>query len=101
VLRHRHQLLRAGRVQQRTAPCVQAYKAMCTPEFYVFDADAKLQYHAQFDAARPGRAGKPVTGRDLRAALDAVLEGKRAPAAPPSMGCGVKWHPGKQPAYAS
>jgi hypothetical protein len=77
---------------------LQAYKAMCTPEFYVFDANLRLQYHGQFDDARP-RSGTPVTGKDLRAALDAVLQGKPVPASRPSIGCNVKWHPGKEPAY--
>lgn len=72
---------------------------MCTPEFYVFDADLKLQYHGQFDDARPSKETQ-VTGRDVRAALDAVIDGKEVPKAPPSMGCSVKWHPGKQPDYA-
>ena len=80
-------------------PPAQAYKAMCTPEFYVFDADDKLHYHGQFDSVRPGQ-DVPVTGQDVRNALDAALAGKAAPSAPPSIGCSVKWHPGKQPAYA-
>jgi thiol-disulfide isomerase/thioredoxin len=79
----------------------QAFRAMCTPEFYVFDGEGKLAYHGQFDDARPGKDSTPVTGKDLRAALDAVLQRNPAPKAPPSVGCSVKWHPGKQPAYAS
>jgi hypothetical protein len=71
---------------------------MCTPEFYVFDADSKLQYHGQFDNARPGN-GALVTGKDVRTALDAVLSGTPVPQARPSMGCNVKWHPGKEPGY--
>lgn len=71
---------------------------MCTPEFYVFDADCKLQYHGQFDDARPGN-GKPVTGESLRAALDAIISGAPVPKARPSIGCNVKWHPGQEPDY--
>lgn len=77
-----------------------AYHAACTPDFYVFDADRKLVYRGQMDDSRPGN-GKPVTGGDLRAALDAVLEGKHVPALQlPSIGCNIKWKPGNEPDYA-
>jgi thiol-disulfide isomerase/thioredoxin len=68
------------------------FQAACTPEFYLFDAAAHLVYRGQLDDSRPGN-GKPVTGRDLRAALDAVLAGQ-APAGEqrPSVGCSIKWH---------
>jgi peroxiredoxin len=74
-----------------------AYGAACTPDFFLFDADRKLVYHGQFDDSRPGN-GKPVTGRDLRAAIDAVLAGEQ-PAANqvPSIGCSIKWRPGSAP----
>ncbi|WIA44506.1 hypothetical protein OEZ86_007246 [Tetradesmus obliquus] len=78
-----------------------AYKAACTPEFYVFDADLKLTYHGQFDDARPNN-GKPVTGADLRVALDAALAGSGLPAdfqPRPSIGCNIKWHPNQEPDY--
>eukprot|EP00195_Chlamydomonas_chlamydogama_P009376 CAMPEP_0202913810 /NCGR_PEP_ID=MMETSP1392-20130828/61537_1 /ASSEMBLY_ACC=CAM_ASM_000868 /TAXON_ID=225041 /ORGANISM="Chlamydomonas chlamydogama, Strain SAG 11-48b" /LENGTH=242 /DNA_ID=CAMNT_0049605221 /DNA_START=62 /DNA_END=790 /DNA_ORIENTATION=- len=75
-----------------------AYKAACTPEFYVFDKDLKLVYHGQFDDARPS-SDKPVTGADLRAALDAAVKGAAAPRSRPSIGCNIKWHPGNEPAY--
>lgn len=73
-----------------------AYGAVCTPDFFLFDKDRKLVYRGQFDDTRPGR-GAP-TGADLRAAADAVLEG-RAPNAEqkPSVGCSIKWKPGKAP----
>lgn len=71
---------------------------MCTPEFYCFDSDLKLTYHGRFDASRPG-AGTPVTGNELRQALDATINGEAAPAGKPSMGCSVKWHPGQAPDY--
>lgn len=78
-----------------------AYKAACTPDFYVFDEAHKLVYRGQYDDSRPGN-GIPVTGRDIRATLDAVLAGKPAPAQQrPSIGCNIKWKPGKAPVYAS
>ncbi len=76
-----------------------AYSAACTPDFFLFDADRKLVYRGQMDDSRPGN-GKPVTGRDLRAAIDAVLAGK--PAArdqKPSIGCNIKWKKGNEPDY--
>ncbi len=76
-----------------------AYKAACTPDFYVFDADRKLVYRGQLDSSRPGN-DQPVTGHDLRAALDAVLAG--TPVAEdqrPSIGCNIKWKPGNAPDY--
>ncbi|KIY94026.1 alkyl hydroperoxide reductase/thiol specificantioxidant/Mal allergen [Monoraphidium neglectum] len=75
-----------------------AYKVACTPEFFVFDADLRLAYHGQFDDTRPGGSA-PVTGRDLVGALDAVLSGQPAPRAKPSIGCNLKWHPGKEPEW--
>ncbi len=68
-----------------------AYKAACTPEFYVYDADLRLAYHGQFDEARP-KVQPPMvpTGRDLRAALDAVVAGAPAPQTRPSIGCNIK-----------
>jgi len=71
-----------------------AYQAACTPDFFLYDAAHRLVYRGQFDNARPGN-GVPVTGHDLRAAIEAVLEG-RAPAAEqkPSLGCNIKWKPG-------
>lgn len=82
-----------------TQKVAQAYQAACTPDFYVFDREQKLAYRGQMDASRPGN-GLPVTGADLRAALDAVLAG-RAPAADqrPSIGCNIKWKPGNEPPY--
>ena len=77
----------------------QAYRAACTPDFYVFDRDHKLAYRGQMDASRPD-SGIPVTGQDLRSALDAVLASK-PPAAEqkPSIGCNIKWTPGNEPDY--
>jgi len=76
-----------------------AYQAACTPDFFLFDADRKLFYRGQLDDSRPG-SGKPVTGQDLRAALDSVLAGGAPPAEQrPSAGCNIKWKPGNAPAY--
>jgi peroxiredoxin len=68
-----------------------AYDAQCTPDFFLYGADRRLAYRGQFDDARPGN-GKPITGADLTAAVDAVLAG-RTPVATqkPSMGCNIKW----------
>jgi len=77
-----------------------AYKAACTPDIYLFDKGRKLVYRGQFDASRPGN-GVPVTGKDLRAAVDAVLGGKPvAPVQTQSIGCNIKWKPGNEPGYA-
>lgn len=68
-----------------------AYMAACTPDFFLFDSDLRLVYRGQLDDSRPSN-GKPVTGKDLRAALDAVVEGGAVPAEQaPSIGCGIKW----------
>lgn len=67
-----------------------SYDAQCTPEFYVFDKALQCVYHGRFDDSSPGKPN-PVTGNDLRAALDATLVGKPAPDAYPSMGCNIKW----------
>jgi peroxiredoxin len=68
-----------------------AYGAACTPDFFLFDAGRKLAYRGQLDASRPGNA-IPVTGVDLRAALDALLAGRPVnPAQIPSLGCSIKW----------
>jgi len=77
----------------------QAYKAACTPDFYVFDRDQKLVYRGQLDASRPD-SGVPLTGKDLRAALDAVLAGKPvSDDQKPSIGCNIKWKAGSEPNY--
>ncbi|MER9416756.1 thioredoxin family protein [Mesorhizobium sp. M0306] len=83
---------------QQTA---KAYGAACTPDFFLFGADRRLAYHGQFDDARPGN-GRPVTGVDLRAAVDTVLKGE-APAAEqvPSIGCNIKWSAGNEPVWFS
>ncbi len=82
-----------------TQEVAKAYRAACTPELYVFDADLKLVYRGQFDSTRPDH-GTP-TGEDLKAALDALLEGRTLPAERqrPSAGCNIKWKPGNAPEY--
>ena len=76
-----------------------AYLAACTPDFYVFDNNRRLVYRGQLDDSRPSN-DQPVNGRDLRAALDAVLEGAPVPQPQtPSIGCSIKWKPGNAPAY--
>jgi peroxiredoxin len=76
-----------------------AYTAACTPDFFLFDADRQLVYRGQLDDSRPSN-GKPVTGADLRAALDAVLAVKPVnPEQKPSVGCNIKWKPGNEPSY--
>ena len=77
-----------------------AYGAACTPDFFLFDKERKLVYRGQFDDSRP-ESGIPVTGKDLKAALDAVLQGHPAPADQrPSIGCNIKWKAGNEPEYA-
>ena len=76
------------------------YRAACTPDFFVFDKDRRLVYRGQMDDSRPN-SGRPVTGKDLRAALDAVLAGRPVPPdQKPSMGCNIKWKEKNAPEYA-
>jgi hypothetical protein len=76
-----------------------AFRAACTPDFYLFDGAGKLVYRGQFDDSRPGN-GKPVTGRDLEQAIDAVLGGRApSPDQKPSIGCSIKWRAGNAPGY--
>ncbi|GAA2015822.1 thioredoxin family protein [Nocardiopsis rhodophaea] len=80
-----------------TQEVARAYRAACTPDFFVYDAERRLAYRGEFDAARPGN-DLPVDGASLRAALDAVLAGKPVPEPhTPSLGCGIKWKPGNSP----
>ncbi|MDA2931246.1 thioredoxin family protein, partial [Acidobacteria bacterium AH-259-O06] len=82
-----------------TQETARAYTAACTPDFFLFDQERKLVYRGQLDDSRPGN-DKPVTGRDLRAAMDAVLADLPVdPNQKPSMGCNIKWKPGNEPAY--
>jgi thiol-disulfide isomerase/thioredoxin len=76
-----------------------AYRAACTPDIYLFDRTRQLVYRGQLDDSRPGN-GKPVTGHDLREALDALLEGREVPREQvPSLGCNIKWKPGTAPGW--
>ncbi len=83
-----------------TQEVAKAYRAACTPEFYLFDRDRRLAYHGQLDESRPGN-NKPVTGRDLRSAIQAVLAGEPVDGTQrPSIGCSIKWKLGNAPPYA-
>lgn len=76
-----------------------AYTAACTPDFFLFDRDRKLVYRGQLDDSRPSN-NQPVTGQDLRMALDAVLASQPVNSEQkPSIGCNIKWKPGNEPAY--
>ena len=76
-----------------------AYRAACTPDFFLFDGDRRLVYRGQFDDSRPGN-GVPVTGADLAAACDALLAGEPVDAEQkPSVGCNIKWKKGNEPEY--
>lgn len=82
-----------------TQETAKAYTAACTPDFFLFDANQQLVYRGQLDDSRPSN-GKPVTGKDLRAAIDAVLAGKSISfEQQPSVGCNIKWKPGNEPSY--
>lgn len=82
-----------------TQEVAQAYRAACTPDLYLFNGDQKLVYRGQLDDARPGN-DKPVTGKDLRAAIEAILMGKPVdPEQLPATGCNIKWKPGNEPDY--
>jgi thiol-disulfide isomerase/thioredoxin len=74
-----------------------AYRAACTPDFFLYDAGRRLAYRGEFDESRP-RNDAAVTGKTLRAALDLVLAGAPVPEPQvPSIGCGIKWKPGNEP----
>ena len=82
-----------------TQQVAKAYRAACTPDFFLFDNKLELVYRGQFDASRPGN-NVPVTGSDLRAAVDAVLGGQAVNAdQTPSLGCNIKWKSGNEPDY--
>jgi thiol-disulfide isomerase/thioredoxin len=76
-----------------------AYRAACTPDFFLFDKERRLVYRGQLDDSRPGNS-RPLTGRDLRSAIDAVLASEPVPTEQrASVGCNIKWKPGNQPDY--
>jgi peroxiredoxin len=76
------------------------YRAACTPDFFLFDVEQQLTYRGQMDDSRPGN-GKPITGADLLAAVEAALAGRSIPEEKqlPSLGCSIKWRPGNEPEY--
>lgn len=82
---------------QKTA---KAYTAACTPDIFLFDKERRLVYRGQLDDSRPGNH-IPVTGKDLRVAIDAVLSDIPVPQdQKPSTGCNIKWKPGNEPSYS-
>jgi len=82
-----------------TQEVAKLYRAACTPDFYLFDAQRKLIYRGQFDSSRP-QSGIPVTGEDMRRAVDAVLAGQAIPIEQkPSIGCNIKWKASQEPEY--
>lgn len=82
-----------------TQDVAKAYRAACTPDIFLFDGERRLVYRGQFDDSRPNN-GMPPTGAHLRAALDAVLDGRQVPAEQrPSIGCNIKWKPGAEPEW--
>jgi peroxiredoxin len=86
-------------LHDETQSVAKAYTAACTPDFFLFDASHRLVYRGQFDDSRPN-SGLPISGEDLRKAIDAVLAGHEALAEQkPSIGCNIKWHPGQEPDY--
>jgi peroxiredoxin len=77
----------------------QAYRAACTPDFFLFDSAQRLVYRGQLDSSRP-KTSVPVTGSDMRAALDAILASQPIPEPQkPAIGCNIKWRPGNEPDY--
>jgi peroxiredoxin len=88
-----------GYLYDESQGVAKAYRAACTPDFFLFDQNHRLVYRGQFDDSRPGNS-LPVTGKDLRAALDSLLAGKVIPPAQkPSIGCNIKWRAGNEPDY--
>jgi len=82
-----------------TQEVAKAYQAACTPDFFLFDAERRLAYRGQLDDSRPGNQ-VPVSGKDLRGALEKILEGKPvSDQQRPSLGCNIKWRPGNEPDY--
>ena len=80
-----------------TQEVAKAYRAACTPDFFLFDRHRQLAYRGQYDDSRP-KMETPITGADLKAACDAVLSGQNVSAQQrPSIGCNIKWIPGKEP----
>lgn len=82
-----------------TQAVAKAYRAACTPDFFLFDGDRQLVYRGQLDDSRPGN-DQPVNGADLRAAIEAILKGEPVSTTQkPSIGCNIKWKPGNEPDY--
>jgi hypothetical protein len=87
-------------VYDESQEVAKAYRAVCTPDFSLFDRYRQLAYHGQFDGSRPGN-NIPVTGTDLRAACEALLRGRPISSEQtPSVGCSIKWKAGNEPDWA-
>lgn len=87
-------------LHDETQEVATAFQAACTPDFFLFDETGELYYRGQFDASRPSGSA-PVDGRDLRAAVDALLIGDHSPGEQvASLGCNIKWIPGQEPAWS-
>ena len=85
-----------------TQGVAKAFRAACTPDFFVFDGELRLVYRGQFDDSRPAKGSSSAAsakGEDLRAAIGAALRGERSPDQKPSLGCNIKWKPGNAPDY--
>jgi peroxiredoxin len=79
-----------------------AYRAACTPDFFLFDQNLKLVYRGQFDGSRPMKVVVPVTGQDMAKAIDQLIDGEPIPHEQiPSIGCNIKWKPGNEPDFFS
>ena len=99
ALEARHAGYRFPYLYDETQEVAKAYRAACTPDFFVFDDELRLAYRGQFDDSRPNN-GKAVTGINLQEALDAIIESKPCPEPQiPSLGCNIKWKPGNEPEY--
>ena len=82
-----------------TQEVAKAFRAACTPDFFLYDGEHRLYYHGQMDSSRPGN-DVPVTGEDLKQAVEALLDGREPPKEQkPSIGCNIKWKPGNEPDY--
>jgi peroxiredoxin len=81
-----------------TQEVAKAYRAACTPDFFLFDENDELVYRGQFDDSRPGN-DKPVNGSDIREAVEMLFDGEVKDEQKPSVGCNIKWKKGKEPDY--
>ena len=84
-------------LHDETQEVAKAYRALCTPDFFLYDENRRLAYRGQFDDSRPGN-NVEVTGKDIQSAVDSLLDGRDVPHdQKPSVGCNIKWKPGNEP----